>query len=170
MTDKIVENDKCSKNKEIYLDPIPEGENKIPSNDEIEEITENVIKILEVAVQSDMVELRKTNKIAFEKRIEALFPNFVLKYYKLYQILIDDTNTDLSHLFELLKMFRAINNKEVDEKDAYRNYGKKLNDQYVYSQFGGEDKFNKKMEELKKDKDNEKNKRKMGKNMIRKHA
>lgn len=162
MTDKEV-----SAKKDIYLDPEPEGENKIPTNAEIEVITENVIKILEVSVQPEMLELRKKNKVAFEKQIETLFPDFVLKYYRLYQVLMDESNTDLSHFFDLLKMFRAINNKEVDEKKAYKDYGKKLNEEYVYSKFGGEDNFNKKMEELKKEKNNEKLKKKMGKGMLR---
>ena len=156
--------------KDIYLDPEPEGENKIPSNDEITVITENVVKILEISISQEMIELRKKNKVAFEKRIESLFPDFVLKYYRLYQILMDETNTDINHFFDLLKMFRAINNKEVDEKTAYKDYGKKLNEQYVFSRFGGEDQFNKKMEELKKEKNNEKIKKKMGKSLIRKHA
>ena len=60
-------------------------------------------------------------------------------------MLEDERYENLERFLDLIERLKAVQEGKVDINDAHKAFSESLNDKYVYSKFGGKDKFEKEM-------------------------
>ena len=139
----------------IYLDF---DSNNIP---DLCSLTNDIITFLEYIITPEMQKLENENKDAFSKHLENKFSDFTLNYITIYKMLLDkdkrEENTmKLLNLIEILKEVKKGSKNMESEFDKFKET---LNEEYIYSKFGGKENFEKKIKER-----SLKKRRKKGKN------
>lgn len=110
---------------------------------DITQLVEELTEILEYVAQPAMIELRKNNFKAYEEHIEAKYAKFVEKHYGIFDMIIKQENTDIDKFIEMCIMMDKIKNGQSTMKEEYDKFSGKLNEEYIYPQFGGKENFEK---------------------------
>ena len=105
----------------------------------------NVINDLLAFIETDyMAKLEMENKKDFEKLVYSKYNGYLPM--KVIKLMLDPDKYE--HLSRLLDMFDSLNDVKHGRKniqDAYDNFNEKLNEKYIYPDFGGKEEFEKTM-------------------------
>lgn len=119
----------------MTVDAIPDIDNLLSDLQEMLDFVEN----------PRMAEYEKTNKFEFDRLLYAKFntklPMRVIK-------LITETERRYSNVDKLLNMFerlRKIKDGKKDLETESKKFGEELNEEFIYPEFGGKEKFEKEM-------------------------
>lgn len=121
---------------------------------DIDVIVGNILKFAEYICSDDMQKLEENNKKAFEKKIEDTFKIYESRYLSMYKLLMDKENREenLFKLIQLLKNLKDVKEGVRDLETVTNEFGESLREEFIYSKFGGKEKFEKTMEQRAKNK------------------
>lgn len=131
--------------KEQIEDRIKNGDselNDIYSNDNLsvpnmDNLTEDLIKVISYLCTDEMVELGSTDKKQFNEHVRAHFPEVSQKYYGLLETLLDYSSDDITPLLTMLSMFKSTTNDELTTD--FENYKEEMAKRFIYPQYGGKE-------------------------------
>ena len=84
-------------------------------------VADETIKVLEFMNTTDMITLRKVNMGLFEQTMEDKFPEFLMKQYAVYQMLLSGEN--IQPMLVMLKTIDNINNHKQSLEEGEKNVG-----------------------------------------------
>lgn len=158
--DEIKIDQKIYTAEDVKLDPnalpdISDAPMSASSIPDLDVITGHVVDMLEFMDSSDMVKKRKENQKEFElvvyHKYRELMPT------KIIDLLIEDRVGNLERLITMFDTLKDVKAGKKNMEKEYSRFTEDVNQQYVYSKYGGKDKFNKKMMEYAKTHKNKKN-------------
>jgi hypothetical protein len=120
--------------------------NAIPN---IENLLDNVIKLVEFVNTDEMIQLQEKDPFRFENTVEAKFDKFADKHYRIFKLLIEKDNRE-EKLFRLIEMFtrlKKIKENKIDIEQENKKYIEELNEEFIYSKHGGKENFEKFMKQ-----------------------
>lgn len=138
---------RITKDNEIYLDDLY-------SNDEIaipdlDNLTNNIVQILEYINRDDMQKLENRDKEKFDMELNNKFNEFSLNYIGIFNLLLDKNNRK-DNILRLMKMIETLKQVKYGIKDydtEFDNFKEELANNYLYPKFGGKKGFERKMKQ-----------------------
>jgi len=112
---------------------------------DLTEMTNIILQMIDFMNSGIMLKKKSENKDEYERIV-------IFKYqdkipYNIIRLLLED----IKNLGKLITMFETLTNIKkgnLDIEKEYDKFGENLNEEYLYPQFGGKDKFISKMTEL----------------------
>lgn len=126
------------------LHSVFDEEGKVP---DLDYLVTNLVKILEFMNEECNVILKRENKEMFKKVMEEKFPEFVDKYYSVFQQLLTDDMDSFEKLLMMIEQLNRVKIGEIDLDEAFEYVREKLSGEYIYPQFGGKEAFEKTIKE-----------------------
>lgn len=114
---------------------------------DIEKLIDHVIAFLEYIKTDEMQKLENDDPDGFERHLDNKFSDFTMRYYAVFKLLLDKANRE-SNVARMLELFQNLSKVKSEEKTmdkAYEEFTEDLNVRYIYSKFGGKDKFEQNM-------------------------
>lgn len=111
----------------------------IPSLKELDEMMDNLYKLLSFIETPHMKKLEETDKDEFEKIVFGKY-NSVLQM-RMIHLLVDDKELrydNLDQLLDMLTTMQSIKKGDKNIQDEYDKFSSKMTDKYVYSQYEGD--------------------------------
>jgi hypothetical protein len=136
----------------IYLNP-ESGENIA----DLEKLTTELVKFLEYINKPQMEELQKTDYDAYIKHLESEFETFSLHYYSIFKLLTDNKDLEkrddnVRRLISMIELLSEVKSGKKSMKKSYDMFKEELNEEFIYSKYGGKDKFEAEIKKNKKKK------------------
>jgi hypothetical protein len=95
----------------------------------IEQLSENIITLLQYMNQPEMKELKRLHPDEFEKNVEKKYPGFVNNYYSIFKMLI--SGEDISNLISMMRTLDNVNKGNMTFDNARNKVSTRINDQFV---------------------------------------
>lgn len=110
---------------------------------DLEQVTNTVVKILEYISTPQMTELEKTDKEAFDSKVENEFEEFSLNQISIFKMLMDTKNRsqNIVKLMDMITTLKQVQAGNKNMKDEFENLKETLASEYIYPQFGSKDAF-----------------------------
>jgi hypothetical protein len=145
----------------IYLDPNSSREQIV----DLEKLTVELVKFLEYINTSKMEELEDTDHDAFVKHLESQFDEFSLHFYSIFKLLTEKggrtkRDENIGKLITLIETLKQVQCGNKDMNSTYESFKEELNEEFIYSKYGGKKKFEEHMAKENAKKKNKKNRRK----------
>lgn len=124
-----------------YMEEAPEA---IP---DIEKLIDSVITFLQYINTEEMQKMEIADPHAFEKHLDNKFSEFTLRYYTVFKLLLDKPNREnnVARMLEIFQNLNRVKNSEKTMDRAYDEFIDEVNDEFIYSKYGGKDNFEKEM-------------------------
>ena len=121
---------------------------KIP---DVAKLATMINAFIEYMDRPEIIKMENDNKTKYESHMDLTFNELSSSYYSTFKLLLDRENRDanLERLIEMLDMLKEVEKGKMSVVHAGNALGEKLNEQYIYPQFGGKNNFMKKMAEPK---------------------
>lgn len=118
---------------------------------DIEKLIDHVINFLQYINTEEMQKMENSDPTAFERHLDNKFSEFTLRYYTVFKLLLDKPNRE-KNVARMLDLFHSLNKVKNSEKTmdtAYDEYIDDVNDEYIYSKYGGKANFEKEIKNKK---------------------
>ena len=111
----------------------------------LDELLTMIIDFLEYIDTPEMKEFEKNDKNGYTNHVDRKFSKFTLRYYGIFTMLMQRKNREenLYKIIELITQLKKVQLGESDLDKEYETFTKNLNKEYIYSQFGGQEQFEK---------------------------
>lgn len=129
---------------------------------DLDNLLNTIIEFLEYIETDEMQKMEETDKAGFEKHLDEKFSTFTLRYYGIFKMLLEKKGR-AENVHKLINLFSELNKVKSGAKNmdtVYSEYTEGLNNEYIYSKYGGKENFEK---ALKNKQDNTDNKKKLKK-------
>jgi hypothetical protein len=110
---------------------------------DLNEVTNQIIQILEFMNTEEMIKMKETDKEIFEKYIDDKFSDFSLWYPSILKLMFENTEENMKKLLNLIDALHKVQNKEMNMDDVYNSFLNNLHEEYFYKPVGGKDNFEK---------------------------
>ena len=162
VTEKTYTTEEDAKNdpNAVYFDPNSTVEQIV----DLERMTVELVKFLEYISTPKMEELEDTDHDAYIKHLESQFEDFTLHFYSIFKMLTEKgsrskRDDNIAKLINLIETLKQVQNGNRDMNSTYENFKENLNEEFIYSKYGGKKRFEEHMAK-ENSKKNKKNKRK----------
>lgn len=110
---------------------------------DVDALLTQIMELMEFINTDEMRELEENNKDEFEKRIEQKFNIYESRYSKIYILLMQKKNRiqNLIRLTDICSRINEMRSGKLDMKTTNEKFIEEMNNEYVYSKFGGKEKF-----------------------------
>lgn len=109
---------------------------------ELNFIINTITSMYVVMAIPENIALAKADPHEFRLYMIDQFQDFYDQYYTLFTIVVDDFDgTKFPMLFEMIKRAEDVQGGKISIDDANAQVSEKLSHKYIYSKFGGKDKF-----------------------------
>jgi len=114
---------------------------------DIEALTQTVGDVLEYISTDEMIMLEASNETLFKQSVQMKFQDFVDNYFCIYKLLVDrkDREHNLTKLLNLFHTMQQIKDGKRNLNSEYQKFTEQQNQEYIYNQFGGKNKFEQEM-------------------------
>lgn len=115
----------------------------------MEQLLTWILEFVDYVETPEMKRLEKLDAKAYETHLDHRFSEFSQKYWATFKILIESKNRE-ENLYKVIDMVTRLRNVQLGKSTMDNEYGEfteDLNKEYIYSKFGGKEKFTKKIED-----------------------
>jgi hypothetical protein len=158
VTEEDAKNDKNG----IYFDPNSTAEEIV----DLEKMTSELVGFLAYINTPQMEELEESDHDAYVAHLESKFEEFSLHFYSIFKLLTEKggkskRDENVGRLIGLIEVLKQVQDGNRDMNQSYETFKEGLNEEFIYSKYGGKKQFEEHMrkENSKKSK-SKKNKRK----------
>jgi hypothetical protein len=108
----------------------------------IDQVTDQIIEILEYMSTDEMVELSKKDKNRFEYTLESKYDKFMVMYPHIFKLITRDDpesnkDDDLQKLFGVLTLLAEIKAGKKDFESTMEDFYEEQRQKYIYSKYAG---------------------------------
>jgi hypothetical protein len=136
-TENDVKNDKNSKIIENYEEPLNIAN--------LEQITDNILDLLDFMHSEEMIIKKHQDNIEFERILSVKYNDLMPR--KIIDLLLEDEkNNNTNNFNKLIKMIEVlsqIKGGNLDYDQEYTKFTEDVNEEYIYSKYGGKENFQK---------------------------
>jgi hypothetical protein len=113
----------------------------------LKEFTGQVIEILETIMTPEFIKLEEEDSNLFRNKLIEKYEDFYDKYYAVFKLLLNKEHRDenVGKLFNIVETLQRVQNGDRDLQKEEKRFYEKLNQEYIYDNYGGKEKFEKKM-------------------------
>lgn len=156
MNFKFIKPDKLPSNAQIPKEEPKLDVNAIPN---LEELLDTILEFIRYINTDEMQKLENIDQMAFERHLDSKFEKFSLRYYSIFKLLLDKENREdnLCRLIDMFKELKRIKMGLVDIHEANKQYHEELNNEFIYSKYGGKEQYEEAM--LRESKEHKKSKK-----------
>lgn len=139
------------------LPGIGPGMPEMPANDklvdesglpDLEKLLDRVLELLQYINTPEMQALEISDPPAFECHLDVKFEDISMRYYSVFRLIIDKENRE-ENIFKLIEIFsilKKVKSGDINIDKADENYREDLNEQFIYSKYGGKANFEQEMQ------------------------
>ena len=112
---------------------------------DLDNLLNTIIEFLEYIETDEMQKMEETDKAGFEKHLDEKFSTFTLRYYGIFKMLLEKKGR-AENVHKLINLFSELNKVKSGAKNmdtVYSEYTEGLNNEYIYSKYGGKENFEK---------------------------
>jgi hypothetical protein len=125
----------------IYLNPTM-GEGMV----DLVKLTTELVNFIEYINKPEMEELEKKDHDAFVRHLDSQFESFSLHYYSIFRMLTEKENINkreenITRLITLIETLKEVQEGKRNMEKTYDTFKESLNQEFIYSKYGGKDKF-----------------------------
>jgi hypothetical protein len=137
----------------ISIDADENTEMSVNAIPDLDIVTQTIIEMIEFMNTPAMI-LKKNNKATFKEFETILYHKYrdLVPSTKIIDLLIEDPVENLQKLILMFERLYKIKTGELNMKNEYECFTEEVNNEYLYPQFGGKEKFQIKMAEQMKNK------------------
>lgn len=126
----------------IYYDPNSTREQIV----DLEKLTIELVKFLEYINTPKMEELEDTDYDSFVKHLESQFEEFSLHFFSIFKLLTEKggrskRDENVGKLITLIETLKQVQSGYKDMNSTYESFKEELNEEFIYSKYGGKKKF-----------------------------
>jgi hypothetical protein len=142
-----------SKDKENYMRQFGKITENIPEEiPDVEKLIEHVINLLQYINTDEMQQFEDNDPTGFETHLDNKFSDFTARYYTVFKLLLDKPNrhANVARMLELFQNLSKVKNSEKSMDTVYEEYTEVINNEFIYSKYGGKANFEREMMKQKK--------------------
>jgi len=129
----------------------------LASSPDLQYVINELTKIFEFISTDEMLSLKESDKVTYDKTLTEKFPEFSERFYALFSVILAGEFDSMTHLVMMIKTLGMVKTGKISMDTAYAHVREELSNEYIYPQFGGKAGFEKAI----KDRHNKKGKRKL---------
>jgi len=133
----------------------PDAPLEIPNVDKLLNV---VLEIIMLINTEEMQQMEIIDPVKMERLLEQKYQDFADRYYGLFKLLLERANREenILKIITIFERLKKIEEGKVSYDYEYKKFTEGLNDEFIYSKYGGKQKFEAFM--MKKNKCNKTNK------------
>lgn len=119
------------------------GNGKTAVLPDLEKLLDRVLELLQYINTEEMKDLESKDPAAFETHLDLKFEDISMKYYSVFRLVIDKENRE-ENIFRLIEIFSTLKKVKAGDLDIDRadeDFRENMNQEFIYSKYGGKEKF-----------------------------
>lgn len=126
-TEEEMMQDRNAQHTEMSVDAIPD----------LKVLLSNIIEMVELMEQPNMIDLCKTDNVAYERLIIHKYQD--LMPYNIIKLLLRDRYENLDRMISMIQRLEQVKAGKADINEEHDKFGESLNERYLYPKFGGKE-------------------------------
>ncbi|AYV83568.1 MAG: hypothetical protein Hyperionvirus8_52 [Hyperionvirus sp.] len=117
----------------------------------VEKLLDRILELLQYINTPPMEALEASDPAAFECHVDAKFEDLSMRYYSVFRLVLDKENREenILKLIDTFSFVKKVQQGEMTIDKADETYKESLNEQYIYSKYGGKANFEQQMKKPK---------------------
>ena len=115
----------------------------VEGSPDLKYVVDTLIQIFEYISTDEMLELKKKDKMEYDKVLTMKFNEFSEKQFSLFSVVLAGEYDSMTHLVMMIKTLGMVKTGQITMDTAYAHIREELSNKYIYPQFGGKKQFEK---------------------------